>query len=176
MTTKYLLDPSHSNANFSIKHMMISKVKGSFERLSGTFTYDPQNLESSRVEASIEVASISTNDLQRDNHLKSTDFFDVEQYPLMNFKSTLFKRAGETLLITGNLSIHGITKEITLKVDELSGEMKDPWGNLKIGASAITKIKRKDFGLEWNAALEAGGFLVGEDVEISLDVQFVKEV
>lgn len=175
MTTKYLLDPSHSNANFSIRHMMISKVKGSFEKLSGSFIYDPQNLAASQVEASIEVASISTHDAQRDAHLKSADFFDVEKYPSMSFKSTSFKKDGETLLITGELSIHGVTKEVSLKVDGPSAEMKDPWGNLKIGASASTKIKRKDFGLEWNAALEAGGVLVGEDVEISLDVQFVKE-
>jgi len=173
--TKYILDPSHSSANFSIKHMMISKVKGSFDKLTGQFNYDPQNLESSHVEATIEVASINTRDAQRDTHLKSGDFFDIEKYPLISFKSSSFKKDGDNLLIAGDLTIHGVTKEVTLTVDGPSTEMKDPWGNMKIGASATTKIKRKDFGLEWNAALEAGGVLVGEDVEISLDVQFTKE-
>ncbi len=173
--TKYILDPSHSSANFSIRHMMISKVKGSFDKLTGQFNYDPQNLESSHVEATIEVASINTRDAQRDTHLKSGDFFDIEKYPLISFKSSSFKKDGDNLLIAGDLTIHGVTKEVTLTVDGPSAEMKDPWGNMKIGASATTKIKRKDFGLEWNAALEAGGVLVGEDVEISLDVQFTKE-
>src|SRR5690606_20241719 len=173
--TKYILDPSHSSANFSIKHMMISKVKGSFDKLTGQFNYDPQNLESSHVEATIEVASINTRDAQRDTHLKSGDFFDIEKYPLISFKSSSFKKDGDNLLIAGDLTIHGVTKGVTLTVDGPSVEMKDPWGNMKIGASATTKIKRKDFGLEWNAALEAGGVLVGEDVEISLDVQFTKE-
>ncbi|HLW58274.1 MAG TPA: YceI family protein [Bacteriovoracaceae bacterium] len=175
MTVKYVLDPSHSSAEFSIKHMMISKVKGTFDKLSGSFLYDPQNLGTSSVEASIEVSSVNTRDEQRDNHLKSADFFDVEKYPLMQFKSSSLKKEGDTLYIIGNLSIHGVSKEVTLKVDGPSDEHKDPWGNLKIGASATTKINRKEFGLTWNTALEAGGFLVGEEVDISLDVQFTKE-
>lgn len=173
--TKYELDPSHSSVSFSIRHMMISKVRGSFDKLTGTFNYDPQNLENSNVEASIEVASIDTRDAQRDTHLKSADFFDIEKYPLMTFKSTSFKQALNNLLITGELTLHGVTKEVTLTVDGPSSEMKDPWGNIKIGASATAKLKRKDFGLAWNAALEAGGVLVGEDVDISLDIQFVKQ-
>jgi polyisoprenoid-binding protein YceI len=176
MTTKYVIDPSHSTASFSIKHMMIAKVHGAFDKLSGSFTYDSQNPSKSSVEASIEAASINTRDAQRDSHLKSADFFDVEKYPLITFKSSHLEKTGEGLSITGDLTIHGVTKQVTLDVEGPTAEIKDPWGNMKIGASGSTKIKRKDFGLEWNAALEAGGFLVGDDVNISLDVQFVKQV
>ena len=176
MKSLYNIDPSHSSANFSVKHMMIAKVHGGFEKISGKFTYDPQNLKESSVEAAIEVASINTRDAQRDTHLRSADFFEVEKYPLMTFKSSEFKQDGNNnLLVTGDLTIRDVTKKVTLIVDEQSGEHKDPWGNLRIGLSARAKVNRKDFGLTWNAALEAGGVLVGEDITITLDVQFVKE-
>lgn len=177
MKSLYNIDPSHSSANFSVKHMMIAKVHGGFEKISGKFTYDPQNLKESSVEAAIEVATINTRDAQRDTHLKSADFFEVEKYPMMIFKSSEFKQDGnDNLLVTGDLTIRDITKKVTLVVDEQpSAEHKDPWGNTKIGLSAKTKVNRKDFGLTWNAALEAGGVLVGEDINITLDIQFVKE-
>lgn len=175
MLNTYLIDPSHSTASFSIKHMMIAKVHGGFEKLSGKLEYDPQDLSKAKVEASIEVASISTRDAQRDAHLKSADFFDVEKYPAITFTSKNFKKDGDELKITGDLSIHGVTKEVELKVEGPTEEIKDPWGNVKIGASGTTKIKRKEFGLSWNAALEAGGFMVGDDVNITLEVQFVKQ-
>ncbi len=172
----YHIDPSHSQANFTIKHMMIAKVHGGFEKLSGKFNYDPTNLANSSVDVTIEAASINTREAQRDTHLKSADFFDVEKYPVLTFKSTRFEKSGGDLKIVGDLTIHGVTNSVTLDVEGPSEELKDPWGNAKIGASATTKIKRKDFGLTWNAALEAGGLLVGDDVNISIDVQFVKAV
>ena len=172
MTKTYQIDPSHSTANFSIKHMMIAKVHGGFEKLSGKFIYDAANPKNSSVEVSIDAASVNTREAQRDAHLKGADFFDVEKYPTLNFKSTSF---GDDQ-IKGELTIHGVTKEVILDVDGPSEEIKDPWGNIKIALSGSTKIKRKDFGLTWNAALEAGGLLVADDVAITFDVQLVKQV
>ena len=176
MVTKYVIDPAHSTASFSVKHMMIAKVHGGFEKLSGFFNYDSQNPSLSSVEASIEVASINTRDAQRDAHLKSADFFDVEKHPSITFKSSRLEKSGDSMVITGDLTIHGVTKKISLDVEGPTDEIKDPWENLKIGVSGSTTIKRKDFGLTWNAALEAGGILVGDDVNITLEVQFVKQV
>jgi polyisoprenoid-binding protein YceI len=173
--TTYQIDPSHSSANFTIKHMMIAKVHGGFEKISGKFIYDSETPANSSVDVTIDAASINTRDGQRDTHLKSADFFDVEKYPTLTFKSKRVEKVGSDLKITGDLTIHGVTNTVTLEVDGPSNEIKDPWGNSKIGASATTKIKRKDYGLTWNAALEAGGFLVGDDVNISIDVQFIKE-
>lgn len=170
----YRIDPTHSSANFSIKHMMIAKVHGSFDKLSGVLNYDAQDVTKSSIEVSIEAASINTREAQRDTHLKSADFFDVEKYPALTFKSSQVEEDGDSLKVTGDLTIHGVTKSVVLDVERPSQEMKDPWGQIKIGSSGTTKIKRKDFGLNWNAALEAGGILVGEDVQITLDIQFVK--
>ncbi|MFV3408736.1 YceI family protein [Bdellovibrio bacteriovorus] len=175
-TTKWNIDPMHSSANFTIKHMMIAKVHGGFEKLSGSLSLDSSDITKSSIEAVIDASSINTRETQRDTHLKSTDFFDVEKYPTLNFKSTKVEKDGDDLKVTGNLTIHGVTKEVVLAVEGPTAEMKDPYGNIKIGISATTKIKRKDFGLTWNAALEAGGVLVGDDVSISLDVQFAKQV
>lgn len=172
----YLIDPSHSSVNFSIKHMMIAKVHGGFEKLSGKLIYDPQKPEVTQVEASIETNSINTREAQRDAHLISPDFLNVETYPTISFLSkTVVSREGEFTII-GDLTIHGVTKSVTVTGETPSEEMKDPWGNVKIGFSGSAKIKRKDFGLTWNAALEAGGFLVGDEVSITLDVQFVKQL
>ena len=175
MLTTWQIDTAHSSANFSIKHMMIAKVHGGFEKLSGTLQYDPQDIIKSSVEAVIETASINTREAQRDAHLKSADFFDAEKYPQLIFKSKKIEKDGDDLKVIGDLTIHGVTKEVVLNAEAPSEEMKDPWGNTKIGISATTKIKRKDFGLNWNAALEAGGVLVGDDVAITLDIQFLKK-
>ena len=171
----YLIDPSHSSVNFSIKHMMIAKVHGGFEKLSGKLQYDPKNPGATVVEATIETASINTREAQRDAHLKSAEFFDVENYPTINFISRRVVGNKGNLKMVGDLTIHGVTQSVTLDVEQPSEEMKDPWGNVKLGFSGSTKIKRRDFGLTWNAALEAGGLLVGDDVTINLDVQFVKQ-
>ena len=174
--SKFQIDPSHSTASFSVRHMMMSKVHGAFEKLSGTLDYDAKNPSKAVVDIVIDAASISTRDAARDTHLKGADFFDIEKYPTVTFRSTKIEGAGSEFRVIGDLTIHGVTKQVTLEVEGPSDEVKDPWGNLKIGASATTKIKRKDFGLTWNAALEAGGVLVGDDISISLDVQFVKQV
>lgn len=172
----YKLDPVHSSVGFSVKHMMIAKVHGTFEKLSGKLVFDKSNLEKASAEATIEAASINTREPQRDTHLRSPDFFDVEKFPSLTFKSrTVTSSSDGDLKVTGDLTIKGVTKQVTLDVDGPTDELKDPYGNFKIGLSATTKVKRKDFGLTWNAALEAGGVLVGDDVTITLDLQFVKE-
>lgn len=175
MKTIWMIDPAHSTAGFSIKHMMIAKVHGAFDKLEGTLEFDPSNPAASKINVQIDAASINTREPQRDAHLRSADFFDIETFPTLNFRSTGIMKNGAQLQVTGDLTIHGVTKPVTLEVDGPSEEMKDPWGNIKMGASATTKIQRKDFGLTWNAALEAGGFLVGDDVVINLDIQFLKK-
>lgn len=174
-TTTWKLDPVHSVAEFKVKHMMISNVKGQFTGISGTLTLDDNDVTNARVEASIEAASINTRDAQRDGHLKSADFFDVEKFPALTFRSTGVERAGEDeLAVTGELTIHGVTRQVVFRVEGSLAGSKDPWGNSRVGLAAVTKINRKDFGLTWNAALETGGILVGEEITITLDVQFVK--
>jgi polyisoprenoid-binding protein YceI len=169
------LDPAHSTAEFKVRHMMISNVKGSFTGLSGTLTLHETDHTLSRIEASIDVATVSTGDAQRDGHLKSADFFDVEKFPAMTFKSTRIEhKSGGDYSVIGELRIHGVTKTVTFAVEDVSEQAKDPWGNTRIGLSATSKINRKDFGLTWNAALETGGILVGEEATISLEVQFIK--
>jgi polyisoprenoid-binding protein YceI len=173
--TTWNIDPAHSAAEFKVKHMMIANVKGKFTGLSGLLKLDETDYTHSTVEASIPAASLSTGDEQRDGHLKSADFFDVEKFPTLSFKSTnIDSEGGPNYSVTGDLTIHGVTKSITLSIEDVSQPSKDPWGNQRIGLSGSTKIKRKDFGLVWNTALETGGVLVGEDVTISLDVQFIK--
>jgi polyisoprenoid-binding protein YceI len=169
------IDAAHSVAEFKVKHMMISNVKGYFTGISGTLYLDPNNAANSRVEASIDATSLSTGDAQRDGHLKSADFFDAEQYPVLTFRSTRVVPAGDRELEAfGDLTIHGVTREVMFRVEGPTEPAKDPWGNTRVGLSATTKINRKDFGLTWNAALETGGILVGEDVTITLEAQFVK--
>jgi polyisoprenoid-binding protein YceI len=175
MTTTYKIDPSHAHADFSVKHMMISKVKGGFEKISGTFLYDSNDIARSSVNVKIEVESIYTGEAQRDAHLKSADFFDQKKYPQIEFRSTRFYKNGEHIHVVGDLTIHGVTRPVELAVDELTDEVKDPWGNRKRGVSATTKIKRKDFGLTWNAALETGGVLVGDDVAITINAELNAE-
>jgi polyisoprenoid-binding protein YceI len=173
-TTTWNIDPAHSGAEFKVKHMMISNVKGKFSGLAGTLTLNEGDVSKSSIEASVATATINTGDEQRDGHLKSADFFDVEKFPTMTFTSVKVVPGGDGSKVTGNLTLHGVTKQVTFDVEGPSEPAKDPWGNTRIGLSATAKINRKDFGLVWNAALETGGVLVGEDVTISLDVQFIK--
>lgn len=169
------IDPAHSRAEFKVKHMMISNVRGSFNGITGTLIENPAQPSLSRVEALISVGTVNTGDEKRDGHLKSADFFDSENHPSMTFTSTKVDRKGaEEYAVTGDLSLHGITKSVTFDVEGPSAPVKDPWENTRIGLSATTTINRKDFGLVWNAALESGGILVGEEIQISLDVQLVK--
>jgi polyisoprenoid-binding protein YceI len=174
-TSTWNLDPVHSVAEFKVKHMMISNVKGQFTGISGTLTLNEEDVTRSRVDATIDAATINTRDAQRDGHLKSADFFDVEKFPALTFRSTGVKRTGDDeLAVSGDLAIHGVTRQVVFTVEGPTAAGKDPWGNTRIGLSAVTKINRKDFGLTWNAALETGGILVGDDVTITLDVQFIK--
>jgi polyisoprenoid-binding protein YceI len=174
-TAKWVLDPSHSEILFKVKHLMISNVRGEFRKFSAEANLDETNLIGSSVIANIDASSIFTNANDRDTHLKSADFFDSENYKELTFTSTSFTKADDDkYLLKGNLTIKGVTKEVVFDV-EFGGVNKDPWGNEKAGFSLNGKINRKDWGLNWNAALEAGGVLVGEDVKISAEVQLVKQ-
>ncbi len=174
-TTTWNIDPAHSAAEFKVKHMMISNVKGKFTGISGKLVLDESDSTRSTIEAEIPVATLSTQDDARDAHLKSADFFDAEKYPTLSFKSLSVRITGPgEHEVTGELTIHGVTKVVTFAVEGPSAPGKDPWGNTRIGLSATAKINRKEFGLAWNAALETGGVLVGEDIAISLDIQFIK--
>jgi polyisoprenoid-binding protein YceI len=174
--TTYTIDPAHSVADFKVRHLMVSNVRGEFSGVSGTVQFDRENPANSSIEAKIDVNTIQTRDAQRDAHLKSADFFDVEKYPTMTFVSKkVAKNGSDDYKVTGDLTIHGVTKEVVLDVEAVAPEVKDPWGNVKAGASAKTKINRKDFGLVWNVGLEAGGVLVGDDVQIHLDLELAKQ-
>ncbi len=167
------IDPAHSLIEFSVKHMMIATVRGRFTQFDGTVNVDPDDLLRSGVEGYVDVASITTNEPNRDAHLRSADFFDVENHPRMAFRSTKIERTGEdTYRVTGDLTIRGVTRPITFEVTD-SGRNKDPWGNLRWGLTATAALNRKDFGLTWNVALEAGGWLVGEQVKISVELELV---
>jgi len=174
-TTTWNIDPAHTVAEFKVKHMMIANVKGHFSRVSGVLIRDESDPANDRVEATIEAASIETRNEQRDGHLKSSDFFHVEKFPTLHFKSTGISVVGDgELSVEGDLTIRGVTRKVLFAVEGPTPPAKDPWGNTRIGISASAKINRKDFGLTWNAALETGGILVGDDVTITLDAQFVK--
>ena len=174
-TSTWNIDPAHSSAEFKVKHMMISNVKGKFSGISGKLVLDESDATRSTIEAEIPLATLSTQDDQRDAHLKSADFFDAEKYPTMSFKSTQVTPDGDGgYKVTGDFTLHGVTKQVTFSVDGPSAPGKDPWGNTRIGLTATTKINRKDFGLNWNAALETGGILVGEEVHITVEAEFIK--
>jgi polyisoprenoid-binding protein YceI len=175
-TAVYDIDSSHSSAQFSVKHLMVSNVKGQFSKVTGSVQFDPQNIGASRADASIDVATVDTREPKRDAHLKTADFFDVEKFPTMRFVSKRVMPASPgKLKLLGDLTIHGVTREVTLDVDGPTPEIKDPWGNARVGASATTKINRKDFGLTWNKALETGGVVVSDEVLITLDIELVKK-
>ena len=174
-TTTWNIDPVHSVAEFKVKHMMISNVKGAIKGITGDLTEHATDASLSSIEATLDVSTLSTGEAQRDGHLKSADFLEAEKYPTITFKSTKVERkASDEYAVTGDLTIHGVTKPVTLAVEGPSAPHKDPWGNTRIGLSATTKINRKDFGLTWNATLETGGILVGEEVHITIDVEFIK--
>jgi polyisoprenoid-binding protein YceI len=169
------IDPAHSTAQFVVRHMMITNVRGAFTSVNGTVDHDPENPSASAIDVEIEANTISTGEPARDAHLKSADFLDVEKYPVIRFKSRGVAPNGDgDFHITGDLSIHGVTKEVVLHVEAPAAEGKDPWGNARTGTSGKTKIKRSDFGLTWNAALETGGILVGDDLKIELEVSLIK--
>jgi polyisoprenoid-binding protein YceI len=173
-TSGWNLDAAHSGIHFSVRHMVVSKVRGQFGKFTGKIELDEADFTRSRVEATIDAASIDTGTADRDAHLRSVDFFDAERFPELTFRSSRIERsADDRYRVVGDLAIRGVTREVTLDV-EYGGRGKDPWGNERIGFLARGAIDRKDFGLKWNQALEAGGLLVGERVDIELDVQAVK--
>lgn len=170
------IDPDHSNVGFKVRHLMVSNVKGSFDKHSGTIDINDKDITKSKVEVTIDTTSINTNVQKRDEHLRSADFFDVAKYPTMTFVSKKVAKAGaDKLKITGDLTLHGVTRQVVLDVDGLSKDSKDPWGNIRRGATASTKINRKDFGLVWNKGLETGGVTVGEEVTITLEIEMIKK-
>jgi len=171
----WTIDRDHSSVGFKIRHLMVSNVKGSFEKFTGTVDLDEKDITKSKVDVSIETASINTNVELRDAHLKSADFFDVVKYPAMTFKSKKVAKAGkDKLKVTGDLTLHGVTKEVVLNVDGPTKEIKDLYGNIRKGASATATINRKDFGLNWNKALETGGVVVGDEVHITIEIEMIK--
>lgn len=169
----YTIDTAHSSIGFAVRHMVVAKVRGRFTRFSGTFAFDAEDLSKSQVDVTIEAASIDTHEAQRDGHLRSGEFLDVENHKDITFKSKRVEGSGNELQVIGDLTIRGVSREVALEVEHHGGG-KDPWGNEKIGFSAKIAINRKDYGLTWNAALETGGVLVGEKVEIEIDVEAAK--
>jgi polyisoprenoid-binding protein YceI len=172
----YQIDPAHTHAQFKVRHMMIANVRGEFSKVTGSVVYDPENPSSTQINAEIDVSTITTREPQRDEHLKSGDFFDAARYPSITFVSKSVTASGPGRFeVTGGLTIRGNTRQVALSVEEVTPEAKDPWGNLRRGATAKTRINRKNFGLEWNVALEAGGFLVGDEIEITIDVELIRQ-
>lgn len=172
----WTIDPDHSNVGFKVKHLMVSNVKGSFDKHTGTVEINDKDITKSKVEVSIDTNSINTNVQKRDEHLRSADFFDVAKYPTMTFVSKKVAKAGkDRLKVTGNLTLHGVTRQVVLDVEPISRESKDPWGNIRRGTAATTKINRKDFGLTWNKGLETGGVLVGDEITITLEIEMIRK-
>jgi polyisoprenoid-binding protein YceI len=168
----YEINPAHSGASFAVKHMMVSTVRGEFGKLTGFATIDDADPKKSQIEATIDASTINTRVDKRDAHLRGPDFFDVGKYPAITFKSTNVKRAAAgKYKVTGDLTMHGVTRSVVLDVDSPAKELKDPMGQVARGATATTKLNRKDFGLNWNKALEAGGVLVGDQVDVTIDLE-----
>ena len=175
MKREYRIDPAHSSAQFTVRHMMITNVRGAFSGIQGNVTYDPESVQSTAMSVEIDASTVNTQDAQRDAHLKSAEFLDVARFPTISFHSKKVTVVdGSKVSVTGDLTIHRITKPVVLEADRPSAEAKDPWGNLRMGASATTRIKRSDFGLSWNQALETGGLLVGDELNLALDVSLIR--
>jgi polyisoprenoid-binding protein YceI len=171
----FQIDTAHASAQFKVRHLMVSNVRGELGPVSGELALNPNDIARSRVDVSIDVRGIDTRNADRDTHLKGPDFFDVAQYPNVTFSSTRIEgRGGNEYSVTGDLTIHGVTRPVTLEV-ELTDAVADPWGNVKRGAAATGKINRKDFGLNWNAAMEAGGVVVGEQVDVTIELELVRK-
>ena len=168
---EYTIYPAHSSASFAVRHMLVSTVRGHFSKVTGKVTYDPKNLAASKVEASIEAATIDTREPKRDAHLQSADFLDIAKFPAITFRSTKWWEEGGKTKIAGDLTIHGTTKAVVLDLDGPSAEVKGTGGTMITGASATTKISRKDFGMTWNRLLETGGAVVGDEVTITIDIE-----
>ncbi len=169
------IDSKHAVAEFSVKHMMVSNVRGTLTGIKGTANWDGKNIKKLKVDAEIDVRTINTNEQQRDEHLRSAEFFDANKYPVISFRSkkSVAVKGGKFKLI-GDLTMHGVTREVQLDVDGPTPAVKDPWGNERVGATATTKVNRKDFGIEYNKLLEAGGAVIGDEVSITLDIELLR--
>jgi len=169
-------DPDHTGVHFKVRHLMVSSVQGEFEKATGKIVYDEADVTKSTADITIDAASINTRVAKRDEHLRSPDFLDVAKYPTIAFKSRRVEKTGNgTMRMTGDLTLHGVTKEVILTVEGPTPAIKDPMGNNRVGGQATTKIHRKEFGLLWNKALETGGVVVGDEVEITIDVEIYKK-
>ncbi len=174
--SQWQIDPAHSAAHFSVRHLMISNVRGEFTKLTGSALIDPADPTKSSVEVTIQADSINTREPQRDAHLRSADFFDVANYPTLSFRSKRAESAGaDNLKLTGDLTIRGVTKEVTFEVEGPTPAIKDPWGNVRAGVTASTKISRKDFGVAFNALTETGGIVVGDEVKITIEAELIQQ-
>jgi polyisoprenoid-binding protein YceI len=175
-SSTWQVDPQHSSAQFAVRHLGLSTVRGAFSKLSGTMQLDDQDITKSTIEVSIDVNTVDTREPDRDKDLRSERFFDVAHFPAMTFKSKKVEQVAlGKLRVTGDLTIHGTTKEVVLDVDGLTAPVKDPWGNQRVAASATTKINRQDYGVKWNAKLDNGGVVVGDDVNITIDVEMIQK-
>jgi polyisoprenoid-binding protein YceI len=170
------IDPDHSSFQFKVRHLMVSNVKGDFTKAKGVVTIDERDIANLKLEITIDAASVNTGHAKRDEHLRNADFFDVARYPTITFVSKRAEKAGmDRLKVIGDLTMHGVTREVTVDVEGPTQEVKDPWGNFRRGATATTKINRKDFDLTWNRVLETGGVVVGEDVDIFVEIELIKK-
>jgi polyisoprenoid-binding protein YceI len=170
------IDPDHSSFQFKVRHLMVSNVKGDFTKLKGAVTIDDKDISNLNVELTIDAASVNTGHAKRDEHLRAADFFDVAKYPTITFVSKKVTKDGpDRLKVTGDLTMHGVTREVTVDVEGPTQQVKDPWKNFRRGATGTAKINRKDFGLTWNRALETGGVVVGEDVDIFVEIELIKK-
>jgi polyisoprenoid-binding protein YceI len=175
-TSTWQIDPQHTAAQFSVKHLAISTVRGGFSKVSGTVVFDDKDLSKSTVDVTIDTTTVDTREPNRDKDLKSDHFFDVEHYPTMTFKSKKVEQVSPgKLKVTGDLTIHGVTKEVVLDVDGPTAPVKDPWGNQRVAVNATTKINRQDFGVKWNATMDNGGVVVGDDVSINIDAEMIQK-
>jgi polyisoprenoid-binding protein YceI len=176
-TTTWQIDPAHTAAGFAVRHLMISTVRGQFKGVTGSVVWDDQDISKSLIDVTIDAKTIDTSEPKRDEDLKSEKFFDVAKYPTITFKSKRIENvsAGK-LKVTGDLTIHGVTKEVVLDVEGPSNAVKDPWGNTRVAASATTKVNRQDYGVKWNASIDGGGVVVGDDVNITIDLEMIKKV
>jgi polyisoprenoid-binding protein YceI len=170
----YAIDAAHSSVNFKVRHMMVSKVNGSFTGFDGTIEFDAAAPAGGSVVAEIDVATVDTNDEKRDEHLASADFFDVATFPKMTFRSTGLKADGDAWLLAGDLTLHGVTRPVELAL-EFNGEITDPWGGVRAGFTAEGAIKRSDFGMTWNKAMDKGGLVVGDEVAVSLEIEAIRQ-
>jgi polyisoprenoid-binding protein YceI len=175
-TTTWQIDPAHAAAGFAVRHLMISTVRGQFKGVNGTVVWDDQDISKSVIDVTIDAKTVDTSEPKRDEDLRSEKFFDTAKYPTMTFKSKKIESvsAGK-LKVTGDLTIHGVTKEVVLDVEGPSNPVQDPWGNTRVAASATTKVNRQDYGVKWNANIDGGGVVVGDDVNITIDLEMIKK-